>query len=66
MKLDILMKKKTIIIDPRYFRPTEVQTLLGDPTKAKIKLNWSPKISFEQLTKEMIDQDLRLVNNDKK
>ena len=45
MKLDILMKK-TIIIDPRYFRPTEVQTLLGDPTKAKIKLNWSPKISL--------------------
>ena len=53
-----------IKIDPRYFRPTEVKTLLGDASKAKDKLNWSPKISFEQLVKEMIDEDLKLAKND--
>ena len=53
-----------IKIDPRYFRPTEVETLLGDASKAKEKLNWSPKISFEQLVKEMIDEDLKLAKND--
>ena len=53
-----------IKIDPKYFRPTEVETLLGDASKAKEKLNWSPKISFEHLVKEMIDEDLRLAKND--
>ena len=53
-----------IKIDPRYFRPTEVETLLGDASKAKEKLNWSPKISFEQLIKEMVDKDLELAKND--
>ena len=53
-----------IKVDPKYFRPTEVETLLGDARKAKEKLNWSPKISFEQLVKEMIDEDLRLAKND--
>ena len=55
-----------IKIDPRYFRPTEVETLLGDASKAKEKLNWVPKISLEQLVKEMIDEDLNLAKNDKK
>ena len=50
-----------IKIDPRYFRPTEVETLLGDASKAKDKLGWSPKISFEQLVKEMVDEDLKQV-----
>ena len=49
-----------IKVDPRYFRPTEVETLLGDASKAKEKLNWVPKISFEQLVKEMVDKDLEL------
>ena len=53
-----------IKIDPRYFRPTEVETLLGDGSKAKEKLNWSPKISFEQLVKEMVDEDLKLAKNE--
>ena len=53
-----------IKVDPRYFRPTEVETLLGDASKAKEKLNWVPKISFEQLVKEMIDEDLKLAKND--
>ena len=61
------IKGKDIIkIDPRYFRPTEVESLLGDASKAKKKLNWTPKISFEQLVKEMIDKDLELANKDKK
>ena len=44
-------------IDPKYFRPTEVETLLGNPEKAKIKLGWTPKISLEELISEMILQD---------
>jgi len=52
-----------IKIDPRYFRPTDVETLLGDASKAKEKLNWVPKISFENLVKEMIDEDLKLAKN---
>jgi GDPmannose 4,6-dehydratase len=53
-----------IAIDPRYFRPTEVETLLGDPTKAKMKLGWQPWISFEQLVAEMIQEDLMLAEKD--
>ena len=45
-------------VDPRYYRPTEVETLLGNPAKAKQKLGWEPKISFEQLVREMITKDL--------
>jgi GDPmannose 4,6-dehydratase len=56
--------KDIIKIDPRYFRPTEVETLLGDASKAKEKLNWSPKISFNQLVKEMVVEDLKLAKND--
>ena len=53
-----------IKVDPRYFRPTEVETLLGDASKAKEKLKWYPKISFEELVKEMVDKDLKLAKND--
>jgi GDPmannose 4,6-dehydratase len=57
--------KKTIVrIDPRYFRPTEVETLLGDPTKAKEKLGWTPKISFKQLVSEMVREDLLTAERD--
>jgi len=45
-------------IDPRYFRPAEVQTLLGDPTKARVELDWVPEISFESMVQEMIAHDL--------
>ena len=45
-------------VDPRYFRPTEVETLLGDPTKAKEKLGWQPKTSFKELVAEMMRYDL--------
>jgi GDPmannose 4,6-dehydratase len=56
--------KDIIKIDPRYLRPTEVETLLGDASKAKEKLNWSPKISFNELVKEMVDNDLKLEKNE--
>jgi len=52
-------------IDKRYFRPTEVETLLGDSTKAKNKLNWQPKISFQALVKEMMMMDLDAAKKDK-
>lgn len=45
-------------VDPRYFRPTEVETLLGDPKKAKEKLGWSTKVSFDELVSEMVREDL--------
>ena len=47
-----------IRIDPRYFRPTEVETLLGDPTKAKEKLGWVPEITLDQMVAEMVETDL--------
>ena len=57
--------KNIVKIDPRYFRPTEVEALLGNASKAKKKLGWFPKISFKQLVKEMVDEDLKLAKNDK-
>lgn len=55
----------TIIrIDPRYFRPTEVDTLLGDPRKAKARLGWQPEIGFAELVKEMVISDYRLAERD--
>jgi len=52
-------------IDPRYFRPTEVESLQGDPTKAKQKLGWAPKISFAELVQEMVREDLKLAERDR-
>ena len=48
-----------VAVDPRYFRPTEVDTLLGDASKARNKLGWRPKISFDQMVSEMVEADLR-------
>jgi GDPmannose 4,6-dehydratase len=50
--------KKYVVIDPRFYRPAEVDLLLGDPAKARIKLGWQPEVSFEQLVKLMVDEDL--------
>jgi GDPmannose 4,6-dehydratase len=47
-----------VLIDPRYFRPTEVESLLGDPTKAKQKLGWIPEITVQQMCREMVASDL--------
>ena len=51
-------------VDPRYFRPTEVETLLGDPSKAKEKLGWVPTTSFEDMVQEMIDKDINIAERD--
>jgi GDPmannose 4,6-dehydratase len=51
-------------VDPRYFRPTEVETLLGDASKAHRKLGWKPRISFEELVTEMVNEDLRDAERD--
>jgi GDPmannose 4,6-dehydratase len=53
-----------VTVDPRYFRPAEVETLLGDPSKAKKKLGWTPKTSFEQLVREMMAADLENAQRD--
>lgn len=55
--------KVVIQIDPEYFRPTEVELLIGDATKAQQKLNWKPKYSFDELVKEMVASDLQLFSN---
>jgi GDPmannose 4,6-dehydratase len=51
-------------VDPRYFRPTEVETLLGDPSKAREKLGWSAEVSFEELVAEMVQSDLDAAKRD--
>lgn len=56
--------KCIVQVDPRYFRPTEVDTLLGDPTKAKEKLGWVPKTSFEDLVSEMVREDYKSAQRD--
>jgi GDPmannose 4,6-dehydratase len=56
---------RTIVsVDPRYFRPTEVETLLGDASKAHRNLGWKPRISFEQLVSEMVTEDLKEAERD--
>jgi len=56
--------KCVLAVDPRYFRPTEVETLLGDASKAKQKLGWTPKISFKELVAEMMREDLKAAERD--
>jgi len=53
-----------VAVDPRYFRPAEVETLLGDPSKARARLGWSAKIRFEQLVEEMVTEDLKSAERD--
>jgi len=56
--------KVIVEVDPRYFRPTEVETLLGDASKAREKLGWTPKITFEEMVQEMMQTDLELAKRD--
>jgi GDPmannose 4,6-dehydratase len=56
--------KCIVQVDPRYFRPTEVETLLGDATKAREKLGWTPKITFAELVAEMVREDLKAAERD--
>jgi len=56
--------KCIVAVAPRYFRPTEVETLLGDPTKARVQLGWQPRITFAQMVSEMAKADLRDAERD--
>lgn len=62
--IDTRSGKTVVKVDPRYFRPTEVETLLGDPSKARAKLGWKPEVTFNSLVKDMISADLELARRD--
>jgi GDPmannose 4,6-dehydratase len=51
--------EKVVCVDPHYFRPSEIDVLLGDPTRAKKKLGWTPTISFPELIKDMVASDIK-------
>lgn len=57
--------KEVVSVDPKYFRPTEVDLLLGDPTKSKTKLGWTPKYDLAALVKDMMASDVKLMQKDK-
>jgi len=61
--IDTNTGKEVVLIDPRYFRPTEVELLLGDATKARTKLGWTPTVSFTELIEMMVDADLAAVQS---
>jgi GDPmannose 4,6-dehydratase len=55
---------EVVAVDPRYFRPTEVELLIGDPTKAKTKLGWQPKYNLQSMTAEMVKSDIAIFRRD--
>lgn len=63
---DVATGRCIVAVDSKYFRPTEVETLLGDATKARTKLKWTPKITFAELVKEMVKSDLIVAENEVK
>ena len=52
-------QQEIVRIDPRYFRPAEVETLLGDPSRAKIELGWEPEITAQEMCNEMVEEDYK-------
>jgi GDPmannose 4,6-dehydratase len=56
--------RRIVAVDPRYFRPAEVDALLGDASKARKKLGWKPKVKFRELVKEMVREDFKLAERD--
>ena len=64
-KYQLEIGKEVLSIDPKYFRPTEVDLLIGDPTKAKEKLGWEPEIQLEELVRDMMSSDLILMTKDR-
>jgi GDPmannose 4,6-dehydratase len=61
---DAVSNQVLVEVDPRYFRPTEVDLLVGDPSKAREKLGWRHKVSFDALVSEMVDADLELIRRE--
>ena len=64
-KYQLEIGQQVLAVDKKYFRPTEVDLLIGDPTKAKEKLGWTPEISLEELVEDMMQSDLKLFEKDK-
>ncbi len=62
--IDRVSGKTIVRVDPRYFRPAEVETLLGDASKAERELGWKPKITFDELVREMVESDLKIAERD--
>ncbi|MFS8930189.1 GDP-mannose 4,6-dehydratase [Cupriavidus taiwanensis] len=62
--LKVAVGQTIVRVDPRYFRPAEVETLLGDPTKAREKLGWTPRTTFAELVREMVEADFDLARRD--
>jgi GDPmannose 4,6-dehydratase len=62
--IDAATGRKIVRVDPRYFRPTEVETLLGDATKARQKLGWTAQVTFPEMVEEMVESDLKLAQRD--
>lgn len=63
LEYNLEVGQKVLAVDPRYYRPTEVDLLIGDPTKAKTKLNWKPKYNLQSLVNEMVEADLYYFKN---
>jgi GDPmannose 4,6-dehydratase len=63
-RFNIEIGKEVITVDKNYFRPTEVDQLIGDASKAKTKLGWEPKYSLEDLVKEMMESDIHLMQKE--
>ena len=59
-----MLFRSVVKVDPRYYRPTEVETLLGDPSKAKAKLGWQPTTPFAELVREMVEADYNAARRD--
>lgn len=57
--------KKVVVVDPGYFRPTDVENLVGDASKARNELNWKPKYSLDQIIEEMVDSDMKQIDTQK-
>jgi GDPmannose 4,6-dehydratase len=63
-KYPVKIGQEVVKVDPRYYRPTEVDLLIGDPTKSQTKLGWKPKYTLDMLVKEMVESDLNLFEKD--
>jgi GDPmannose 4,6-dehydratase len=63
-KYQLAIGKEILAVDPRYFRPTEVDLLIGDPTKAKTKLKWEPEYDLKALVKDMMQSDIKLMHKE--
>ena len=63
-EFELEIGKEVLAVDPKYFRPTEVDLLIGDASKAKNKLGWTPEFTLEELVKDMMASDVKLMQKD--